>query len=48
MLKRAESRRYEVNTLGILACDFSMFFKVLLKGAHFRESLTESERSDRF
>ena len=26
--KRAESNRCEVNTLGILACNFSMFFKV--------------------
>ena len=27
-LKRAESHRCLVNTLGILACSFSMFFKV--------------------
>ena len=28
VLKRAESHRCEVNTLGILACNFSMLFKV--------------------
>ena len=28
MLKRAESDRCEVDMLGILACSFSMFFKV--------------------
>ena len=28
VLKRAESRRCEVNTLGILACYFSIFFNV--------------------
>ena len=47
MLKRAESHRCEVNALGtslvILAC-----FVRFLKGAHFRKSLTESERSDQF
>ena len=47
VLKRAESHRCEVNTLGIFACNFSMFLR-FLKGAHFRKSLTESEQSDRF
>ena len=28
VLKRAESRRCEVNTLGTFACNFSTFFKV--------------------
>ena len=28
VLKHAKSRRSEVNTLGIFACNFSMFFKV--------------------
>ena len=28
VLKRAESHRCEVNTSGILACNFSIFFKV--------------------
>ena len=28
VLKRAESHRYEVNTIGILACKFSTFSKV--------------------
>ena len=36
--KACLSHRCEVNTLGILACNFSMSFK----------SLTESERNDRF
>ena len=45
VLKRAESHRCEVNTSGIFACNFSVFF---LKGIHFRKPLTESERSDRF
>ena len=31
VLKRAESHRCEVNTLGILACNFSAFFKVSLR-----------------
>ena len=58
MLKRAESiiifaesHRCEVNTQGILACNFSTFFKVSqpsLKGIHFRKPLPESERNDRF
>ena len=45
VLKRAESHRCEVNTLllVILACCLRF-----LKGVHFRKSLTESERSDRF
>ena len=47
VLKRAESHRCEVNTLGTFACNFSIFFR-FLKRAHFRKSLTESERSDRF
>ena len=47
MLKRAESHRCEVNTLGIFACNSSMFLR-FLKGVHFRESLTESEQSVRF
>ena len=42
VLKHAESHRYEVNTLGIFACNFNMFFK-FLKGVHFRKSLTESD-----
>ena len=33
MLKRAESDRYKVNTLGILACNFSTFFKVSQRGS---------------
>ena len=47
VLKRAENHRCEVNTLGTFACNFGIFLK-FLKGAHFRISLTESERSDRF
>ena len=47
VLKHTESHRCEVDTLGMFACNFSMFFKVL-KGIHFRKLLTESERSDRF
>ena len=47
MLKRAESHYCEVNTLGFLACNFSMFLR-FLKGVHFRKSLTQSERRDRF
>ena len=31
VLKRGESHRCEVNTLGILACNFSTFFKVSFK-----------------
>ena len=38
VLKRAESPPCEVDTLGILVCNFSMFFKVL-RGRHFRKSL---------
>ena len=45
--KHAESHRCEVNTLGILACNFCNFLR-FVKGIHFRKSLTESERSDRF
>ena len=33
VLKRAESRRCEVNTLGIFASNFSMFFKVSQRGS---------------
>ena len=33
MLKLAESLRSEDNTLGILASDFSMFFKVSQRGS---------------
>ena len=47
ILTRTESHQYEVNTLGILACNFSMFLR-FLKGIHFRKSLTDSEWSDRF
>ena len=47
MLKRAESHRCEVNTLGTLACKFCTFLR-FLKGIHFRKSLTESETSGRF
>ena len=47
VLKRAESHRCEVNTLGIFACNFSIFLR-LLKGAHCGKSLTESEWNDRF
>ena len=47
VLKRAESHRREVNRVGILACNFSMFLR-FLKGIHVRKSLTESEWSDRF
>ena len=32
VLKRAESHRCEVNTLRILACNFSMFFICISKG----------------
>ena len=32
MLKRAESHRCEVNTLGTFACNFSMFFSGFSKG----------------
>ena len=46
MLKRAESHRCEVNTLGTLACNFSTFLR-FLKGTHFRNLPTKSERSDR-
>ena len=37
VLKRAKSHRFEVNTLGILACNFSMFLR-FLKGIHFIRS----------
>ena len=47
VLKRAESHRCEVNSLGIFACNFSIFLR-FLKGIHFRKLPTESERSDRF
>ena len=47
VLKRAESHRSEVNTLGIFACNCSMFLRSL-RGIHFRKSLMDSERSDRF
>ena len=47
VLKRAQSHRFEVNTLGNFARNFSILLKVF-KGAHFRKSLTESERSHRF
>ena len=47
VLKRAESHRCKVNTLGILASDFIMFLR-FLKGVHFRKSLSVSERRDRF
>ena len=47
MLKRAESHLCEVNTLTIIACNFTMFLR-FLKGVHFRKSITESERNDRF
>ena len=45
MLKRADRHRCEANTLGIFACNFSMFLK-FLKGIHFRKSLIGSERID--
>ena len=45
MLKHAESRRFELNTLGKLACNFSTLLK-FLAGKFFRKSVTESERSD--
>ena len=38
MLKRAESHRCEVNTLGILAFNFSMFLR-FLKGIHIENCL---------
>ena len=47
VLKRAERHCCEVNTLWTFACNSIMFFKVSQRG-HFRKSLTESERSDRF
>ena len=47
VLKRAESHCCEVNTLGTLLVILACFLR-FLKGAHFRKSLTESERSDRF
>ena len=46
-LKRAESHCCKVNTLGMLACNFSKFLR-FLKEIHFRKSLKESERCDRF
>ena len=46
VLNRAESHRCEVNTLEILACNFSTFLKVYHWGS-FTKFLTESERSDR-
>ena len=42
-----KSHRCEVNTVGILPCNFSMLLKAL-KGIHFRKSLTEFELSDQF
>ena len=45
VLSRAESRRCKVNTLGILVCNFSIFFKVS-QTIQFRKSITEYERSD--
>ena len=47
MLKRAESHRCEVNTLGTFACDFTTFLR-FLKRIHFGKLPTESERRDRF
>ena len=47
MLKRAQSRRCEVNTLWKLACNCSTFFKVSRREL-FRKSLTESKGNDRF
>ena len=47
VLKCAESHHCEVNTLRIFACNFSTFLS-FIKGIHFRKSLTESERSDRY
>ena len=44
MLKSSESHCGEVNTLGILVCDFSTFLR-FLKRIHLRKSLTESGRS---
>ena len=44
---RAESHCCEVNTIGILACNFTMFFKVF-KGIHFRKSLAESILARKF
>ena len=46
VLKRAESHRCEVNTLGNLLAILARFLR-FLKGFFFRKSLTESERSDR-
>ena len=47
VLKRAESHRRDVNTVGIFAYNFSTFLR-FLEGILFRKLLTESERSDRF
>ena len=46
VLKRVGSHRWDVNILGIFACNFSLFLK-FLQGIHFRKSLTDSDRSDR-
>ena len=40
MPKRAESHRCEVNTLGILACSFSLFCKVSQNGLQNLNSVT--------
>ena len=48
LLKHVESHCCEVNTLGIFACNFSMFFKGFSKGFIFRKLPMESERSDRY
>ena len=46
VLKRAESHCCEVNTLGILACNFRTFLR-FIKRTLFRKSLLKSEQSDR-
>ena len=46
-LKRAESHRCEVNTLGTFACNFNTIFKVSQRDS-FGKLPTESEQSDRF
>ena len=42
MLKRAESRRCEVNTLGILACNSSTFFNVPVRNLFLEHRLQVS------
>ena len=47
VLKRAESHRCELNTLGTFACNFSTFLRFLI-GTYFGKLSTESEGTDRY